>query len=414
MAHRVEAQGRRVRQTYEHYPYPAGPLRPTSRRLWRLPPPSWLNAMWRPGRRRFAPDRVLVAGCGTGSEAFAIAARVPHAQIVAVDFTHRSIDIAKRGQRTLGIGRRLHFLVGDLSDRNLPSITGGGFDFISCHGVLSYVARPDRVLGQLARCLKADGALYVGVNGATHHSGRWRDALPSFGLDPAEWPETREARHVLAVLDAIAEQTPTPRLARLPSAYLASDVFGPPIRNWPLKTWLALTSDAGLHFRGSHSCIDSLKGLCEKRLVSRLIPRSRAQQHALEEHLIPSAFHRLLLTRSAPPNAPWDDPSELLNWRPVKLGLHRIYTQRRRPAPGWYQVRLASTALNLLVEMPLEDWVYDMLRRPLGKRPLADFVSDASAPRRRAACRDTIYTLYLLGVLEMMPPALQEPASADG
>jgi SAM-dependent methyltransferase len=406
MPYRVEGQGRLVRQTYERYPYPGPSIRKPSRR-WRLPPAAWLNAIWQPGSPRFQPRRVLVAGCGTGREAFAFANRLPSAQIVAVDFSPRSIAIARRTQRQLGMGGRLRFVVGDLHDRDLPSITGGEFDFISCHGVLSYVARPERVLRRLVGCLSAEGALYLGVNGLTHHSVRWRDALPGFGLDPAEWPETREARRILTVLDAIAEQTPTPRLARRTAAYLASDVFGPPIRNWPLQSWLALTKEAGLHFRGSHSCVESLKGLCEQNLAHLLIPRSRAAQHELEEQLIPSAFHRFVLTQSAPPNAPWNDARELLNWRPVTLGLHRLRTRRKRPAPGWRRIQLTLKALNLLVEMPLEDWLYDMLRRPLGARALADFLPNSSAQRIRTSSRDTMYTLYLLGVLEMMPPARQ-------
>ena len=63
----------------------------------------------------------------------------------------------------------------------LVDLTGGDLDFITCHGVLSYVARPDRILEQFARCLSEDGAPYLGVNSETHHSRRWRDVLPSFG-----------------------------------------------------------------------------------------------------------------------------------------------------------------------------------------------------------------------------------------
>ena len=45
--------------------------------------------------------------------------------------------------------------------------------------------------------------------------------------------------------------------------------------------------------------------------------------------------------------------------------------------------------------MPLETWVYEMLRKPLGGRPLADFADGVSTRRSQAECRDTIYTLYL-------------------
>ena len=60
-----------------------------------MAPAVWLNALWRPESARFAPRRVLVAGCGTGREAFAIQHRAPEAEVVAVDLSPRAIAIAK-------------------------------------------------------------------------------------------------------------------------------------------------------------------------------------------------------------------------------------------------------------------------------------------------------------------------------
>jgi SAM-dependent methyltransferase len=347
---------------------------------------------------------VLIAGCGTGREAFGVASRLPDAELVGVDFSPRSIAIARRFSRQLGLSGRVTFRVADLHDAGLPSLTGGDFDFVSCHGVLSYVAEPGRVLKNLARCVADDGALYLGVNGRTHHSVRWREALPAFGLDPMEWKEEAAGRRTLRLLDAIAEKSAAPRLARRPTTYLASDVFGPPIRNLGLDEWLAMAKSAKLHFVGSQSCGDSLKGLCERQLTSLLLPRSRAELHVIEEQLIPSAFHRLLFTRRPPVTAPWADGRELLAWKPVGVGLYRM-TLPRRITPGkLHTVRLESRPLNLRVTLELEAWTCELLRRANGKRSLSDLVRNTSTRPPAASIRDTVYLFYLLGLVEMVRP----------
>ena len=96
----------------------------------------------------------------------------------------------RRYQRRLPFARRIRFQVADLDDDQLPRATGGGFDFISCHGVLSYVERPVKALRHLKHCLAPRGALYLGVNSAAHQSVRWRKAFAAMGVDPHTWPGT--------------------------------------------------------------------------------------------------------------------------------------------------------------------------------------------------------------------------------
>src|SRR5262245_64417690 len=82
---------RAIPDIYEDQPYPklgssAAPGR------WRLPPFPWIKAIW---QRQQPLRRILVAGCGTGSEACALCRRFPDAEIVAIDFSPRSIRAAK-------------------------------------------------------------------------------------------------------------------------------------------------------------------------------------------------------------------------------------------------------------------------------------------------------------------------------
>jgi SAM-dependent methyltransferase len=410
MPSRDRGRGGEVRTVYQRHPYP--PVTPGSvpSADWRLPPPEWLQALWRPASRRFAPARVLIAGCGTGGEAFALAKRAPGAVIVALDFSPRAIRLARAQQKRVADGARITFRQADLSDPRLPELTGGHFDFISCHGVLSYVPDPRGVLKNLTRCLADDGALYIGVNGATHHSVRWRRAVTAFGLDPAAWPDDEPSRRVLRLLDALAETSASPRLAHRSAAYLASDVFGPEIRNLPLEQWLAMTRAAGLHFCGSHSCVESLKGLCERRLTDDLLPRSRAELHALEEELMPSAFHRLLFTRRAPERCPWERPATLAHWRPVTLGLYRAKVSPRRTGP-FRHVELVSRALNLRVELWLETWACELIAAATGDRSVRALTRDARPRPNLTSARQTLYLLYLLGVIELLPPVTPQSAT---
>src|ERR1035441_3402666 len=66
--------GSKVRQSYDRLPYPAVQKGETHRPKWRLPPMTWIDAMWQPISS--PPERVLVAGCGTGNEAFALRHRL--------------------------------------------------------------------------------------------------------------------------------------------------------------------------------------------------------------------------------------------------------------------------------------------------------------------------------------------------
>src|ERR1700745_1297516 len=91
-----------VRKIYQRRPYPSADRKQFSRnRHWGFFPPAWINALWKPGRERFACKKVLIAGCGTGAEAFRMRWLQPDAEILAVDFSPRSIAIGRKLQREI-------------------------------------------------------------------------------------------------------------------------------------------------------------------------------------------------------------------------------------------------------------------------------------------------------------------------
>ena len=78
-----------TRRSYDRRPYPGAEPGIVAGKGGSLPSLKWIQAIGRPGRPK--PERVLVAGCGTGAEAFVLRRQLPKAEIVAVDFSPRSM-----------------------------------------------------------------------------------------------------------------------------------------------------------------------------------------------------------------------------------------------------------------------------------------------------------------------------------
>ncbi len=123
----------KVRQQYELNPYPrwlsADRLQPR--------PLAQVMAALVPGRPigplPAAPE-ILIAGCGTGQEAIAVAQRFANSKVLAVDLSLNSLSHAIRKARELGIGN-IEFGQADLLE--LGSI-GRQFDIVESVGVLHH------------------------------------------------------------------------------------------------------------------------------------------------------------------------------------------------------------------------------------------------------------------------------------
>jgi SAM-dependent methyltransferase len=294
---------RHIRRSYDRWPYPAVTARRQNAPVWRLPPLEWINAI---AGRRSAPDRVLVAGCGTGNEAFALRERLPNADITSVDFSRRSLAVARRLGRELGIAGRITFREADLTASAFRRLVPGAFDLISCHGVLSYIPSAASALRNLRAALAPGGLLYIGVNGTEHLSETRRPALRSFGFDVARFEESPRLREVLRLFDAVDGGG-----ADYPSELLAGDLFGPLIANRSLQEWTGLARRCGLHFQGSYAAHHKLRAVLNRELHTGLLPRSRAETHSLVEQLNPSAFHPLVFTPERTAVVPWDDAAAI-------------------------------------------------------------------------------------------------------
>lgn len=386
-----------LRRIYEEHPYPGRELRNANSSL---APAEWMQALWRPEREAAGPTRILIAGCGTGDEAFAARRRFPTAEIVAVDFSRTSVALARQSERRRRDRRRIRFVGADLTSARLAQKVGRDFDLILCHGVLTYVPAPAKALHNLARCLAHDGALYLGVNGSRHRSVALRTALPQLGFDIARLADCPALRDTLRLCDALLPRGASS--ARETATYLATDLFGPLLQNLPLANWIGTARQAGLHFRASFCWPRDLRGAIERGLCGLLMPRTRADICRLLDILRPAAFHRLLFTVQPPADPPWTRPERLLAWRPVLTTLYRADLaagSSRRPVATF-----KSPAMNMQVSSEVSTEQLQVLRGSSGARSLGQILAGIGGELSLDDVVQQFYVLHQLMVVNLLPP----------
>ena len=154
-----------VRGQYEALPYPPRDPADEKKRLLR----TWLddlpmiNHYCFGGRQPFdAGFRALVAGGGTGDGTIFLAEQLRHAnaEVVHVDISAASLDIAKRRAEVRGLAN-IRWIEASLLD--IPRLGLGAFDYINCVGVLHHLEDPDAGLRALLGVLKDGGAIGIMV-----------------------------------------------------------------------------------------------------------------------------------------------------------------------------------------------------------------------------------------------------------
>ena len=395
-AAKARHQRTHTRAVYDKYPYPASSA---SLKGWALAPMPWITTVWRPGKEDSPPERILVAGCGTGSEAFMLAQRFPGARIIAVDFSARSIVIARKLQKRSSRMRNIRFLQGDLTDPGLARATGGDFDFVTCHGVLSYIPGPQRALRNLARLLRSDGALFLGVNGAEHFSQRGRKLFPQFGFDMNELKDERRVQRLVDLWQKLLSSENRPLLGNRTTPYLACDLFGALIHNWTLDRWTKLARSAGLSLSDNYSSFRKRRMLMEDEHYRQLWPRSRANVSLLLDLLLPDTFHRLLFVKGKVWNPPWEDHEALMATRPVLSSLYQHSISRARGGRGLTPVSLKSWPLNTRLDWKIPAWEAEILRQADGRHTLREILRGTRGRPSPKLLSESLYCLYQLLVL---------------
>lgn len=384
----------KTKQNYERHPYPATDPRKIVDEGGSLPPLKWMQALGRPGLP--APQRILVAGCGTGTEAYAIRRQWPNADIVAVDFSPRTIAVARRVQRAERLVRPIAFQTADLTDPHLSRHTGGNFDLITCHGVLSYIPKPDRVLRHLATCLRPDGALYLGVNGESHPATRLRPWLARFGLEVDELRDEPRLRQLLGLWDSLHDDD-LGELATMSASYLGGDICGSHFNNWSLTRWRTEANRCGWEVASTAILPMALRLTMDRDRHLPLFPAGPADLAETFDDARPAGFHRILLRRAKRGGlnlTPHRPSPQTLCW----TGFYSVRFTRPRTHRTTTAV-LRCPTFDLSLELPLTSAQAEALRA-LAEAKLAP-PGWAKAWMQNEKSRRTLWLLTGLGVLAL-------------
>ena len=328
----------------------------------------------------------------------------PKAEIVGVDFSHRSIAIARNLHRRFFGKAKLKFGWADVTSRGLKKSLGGEFDFVTCHGVLSYIEEPVQGIAALETCLAPMGALYLGVNGPIHLSQFWRPGLRAVGIDPGTFEDGPELRRILKLFDAMADNEPG-FISGLGADYLSSDLFGPIIHNWPLTRWIQLCGQHGLFLRGSYWSHQVLRSVINRELYEELLPRSRAQAHVLTDKIAPTGFHWLVFDRSKEPAGLWTNESQLLRHAVVQTKLYNVkWPGQRQAGRGSPRVVLKSKSTNTYVEVKLPAGFIELIHHCNPATALRDLLPSLPVRMKFEPLRKYLYLLYLLGAINLRLP----------
>jgi SAM-dependent methyltransferase len=142
-----------VREFYTSYPYPdprvsAIDVTTSSAML------DFVKSLYWPFRTSLSGVRVLDAGCGTGIGALSTAARHPQVEVIGIDLSTASLELA-RGVATQRGLKNLTFRQGSLLDAS----DHGHFQYIISSGVVHHMADPVAGLRALREALTPDGVL---------------------------------------------------------------------------------------------------------------------------------------------------------------------------------------------------------------------------------------------------------------
>ena len=145
-----------VAEGYERWPYPAWRRKMAIETQKRLP--DEIRAL-DPGSPQTLPVRakVLVAGCGTGSETAQIAREYPDCILTAIDVSQTSLDYARRQCAAIGL-QTIRFLHLDL---HKVAELQEQFDVIFCSGVLHHLPDPEQGWAALVAVLRPGGVMRV-------------------------------------------------------------------------------------------------------------------------------------------------------------------------------------------------------------------------------------------------------------
>ncbi|MGK0310273.1 MAG: SAM-dependent methyltransferase [Lentimonas sp.] len=404
----------RVRAGYDQLPYPGinGNIDP--KECWAWVNINWIGSLMPTAFNGDPPfKRILVAGCGTGNEAFQMQNSFPNAEITAVDYSEESIRIAQKHQNEHPHYANIRFEVGDLTVEESNWVKAGYYDFISCHGAMSYIPNAQNVFDLFAKCLSEEGIFYLGANGATHCGIKVRKSFESLGYNPNKFKDTLETRRLIELFDRLSGQQS--HLAAHTPTYIDSDILNTFSLNLALSEWGEYAERSGLHFVSSAEFIPALGKTLSPNIFSLLVPRSRKELCELVAINTNVAFHRLVFSKKIPPPIPWNDPDALLDCEFQTTWFYSI----QNPISDIYgelmlNAKIAS-GYTIDFRWPIDEISLKLLRQQDGSRRIKDVLGDSLEVYKddAHALLVKLFMFHQLGIIKILPtPSIQDSNNA--
>jgi len=307
---------------YDRFPYPGDPLQDG-------PPPGY-NWRWcvdaayaactgavAPRPASAGPLKVLDAGCGTGVSTDYLAHLNPGAEILAVDISPGTLEVARERVRRSGGYQQAQVRI---ENRSLLELEGEGpFDYINSVGVLHHLREPEAGLKALAALLKPGALLHLFLyaDGGRWEIHRTQRALTAMGVGTGE-EGLRLGRQLLA---ALPEHN---RLRRhheqrwaidcAADANFADMYLHPQETSYNLERLMAFVASADLEFAGfSNPQVWDPARLLQGELLERAQALPPLQQWQLIEDLDPDISHFEFFLAKPPLRCwNWDNDAALL------------------------------------------------------------------------------------------------------
>jgi ubiquinone/menaquinone biosynthesis C-methylase UbiE len=102
--------------------------------------------------------RALDVGTGPGQIPTKLAQHLPGWSFLCIDRSAKMLEFATRSAMMKGLAGRVRFLQADGSAIRFEA---GTFDLVMCNSMLHHAAEPQRVLAEIARVAKPDGAILI-------------------------------------------------------------------------------------------------------------------------------------------------------------------------------------------------------------------------------------------------------------
>ncbi len=357
----------------------------------------WINAAVAPsGIAIHTTSNFLMAGCGSGDEAIAMAQKLPYASITGIDFSPRSIDLAKEKAAKLKL-KNVWFEVADLTTQEWCS-KYDKFDFVLCHGVADYVGNPKALLDTLSLCLSEKGVLCMTANTPFHPSHRIRAAFKELGLCENVFTDSVEQRQLMQTIDGLIKDTTSLNgLGSAPAAYLKVDIFAPIAHHYSIDTWCNIAESAGLNFCGSMDAPVGLTQLSDAS-ITPLLALNKVRLSLWMAHLRQRPGMQLLFSHNKPNEPDFSSKEAILAWQPklsASIGqLPALNNNASQSLPlrlrfeGLPDFVINSTAFDL-----------EVFRRCDGSHSISSLIGQIPEAGNFEALKIHLYKAYHFGIL---------------